>query len=89
MPSHAWDYAQDQTELTEAARDIRRFLEELAAGGSICIHTIEARAKSLASYGDKSQKKRANGSLKYAHPKTQIHDCVALAGSEPVGAAPE
>jgi ppGpp synthetase/RelA/SpoT-type nucleotidyltranferase len=77
VPRHVWEYAQDQGDLADAARDIRRYLEELAEGGSIRIHTIEARAKSLASYQEKSQKEAADGSPKYAKPAEQIHDCVA------------
>lgn len=77
VPRHVWEYAQDQTDLADAARDIRRYLGELAEGGSIQIHTIEARAKSLTSYREKSQKRAADGSLEYAKPAKQIHDCVA------------
>ncbi|MHA7143824.1 hypothetical protein ACX80U_03810 [Arthrobacter sp. TmT3-37] len=77
IPSHLWDYAQDQSVLTEAAQDIRRYLEELARRGSINLHTIESRAKSLSSYQNKSEKELEDGSRKYSDPATQIHDCVA------------
>src|SRR5690606_25167622 len=44
---------------------------------SIRIHTIEARAKSLSSYQEKSLKQNEDGTPKYTTPGTQIHDCVA------------
>lgn len=77
IPRHLWEYAQDQSDLTEAAQDIKRYLEELARLGSIPLHTIEARAKSLSSYQSKSEKTLEDGSRKYTDPATQIHDCVA------------
>lgn len=77
IPSHVWAYAQDQSELADAARDIRRYLQELAERASIRIHTIESRAKSLSSYQEKSHKVGADGKPKYANPATEIHDCVA------------
>jgi ppGpp synthetase/RelA/SpoT-type nucleotidyltranferase len=77
VPRHVWDFARDQSDLTQAARDIRRYLEELAERASIRIHTIEARAKSLTSYQEKSEKKKGDGSPYYANPAAEIHDCVA------------
>ena len=77
IPRHVWAYAQDQSDLADAARDIRRYLQELAERASIRIHTIESRAKSLSSYEEKSQKVGSDGQPKYADPATQIHDCVA------------
>lgn len=77
VPRHVWDFARDQSDLTQAARDIHRYLQELAERGSIRIHTIEARAKSLASYQEKSEKKNTDGSQYYANPAEEIHDCVA------------
>ncbi|MEU7753774.1 hypothetical protein [Micromonospora sp. NPDC049171] len=41
------------------------------------MHLVEARPKSLASYTQKSQKKKDDGTPKYTHPAAQIHDCVA------------
>lgn len=77
VPRHVWEFAQDQQNLANAARDIRRYLEELAEAASIDIHTIEARPKSLASYQEKALAKRPDGSQKYVDPATQIHDSVA------------
>ncbi|MCW3493891.1 hypothetical protein [Microbacterium sp. SSM24] len=77
VPRHVWAYAQDQTDLVDAARDIRRYLQELAERASIRIHTIESRAKSLTSYQEKSGKIGADGRPKYVDPAMQIHDCVA------------
>ncbi|MGL3804880.1 GTP pyrophosphokinase [Paeniglutamicibacter sp. R2-26] len=77
IPTHVWNYAQDQGELADAARDIRRYLEELAELGSIPIYAIESRAKSLASYQKKANKKGTNGDPKYSDPASQITDCVA------------
>lgn len=77
IPVHVWEYAQDQGDLSDAARDIRRYLQELAERASIRIHTIESRAKSLASYQEKSAKLGPDGQPKYADPAAQIHDCVA------------
>lgn len=77
VPGHVWKYAQDQSDLADAARDIKRYLEGLAERGSIPIYTIEARAKSLTSYQDKASKCKADGAPKYSDPATQIHDCVA------------
>ena len=77
VPSHLWRYAQDQGFLSEAAAETKRFLEELALDASIDVHLVESRAKTLASYTDKSQKKKEDGTAKYTDPATQIHDCVA------------
>ena len=77
IPLHVWEFAQDQKDLSDAAREIRRYLQELAERASIRIHTIESRAKSLASYQEKSQKLGSDGKLKYSNPALQIHDCVA------------
>lgn len=77
VPNHVWAYAQDHAELARAARDARRYLEELAEGGSIPIHTIESRAKSLSSYQEKSMMKREDGAPRFSDPSAQIHDCVA------------
>jgi len=77
VPEHVWAYAQDHALVASAARDARRYLEELAEGGSIPLHAIESRAKSLASYQEKSMMKRADGTPRFSHPATEIHDCVA------------
>ncbi|GAA3397526.1 hypothetical protein [Cryptosporangium minutisporangium] len=77
VPSHLWRYAKDQAFLGEAAQETKRFLEELALDGSIDVHLVQARAKTLASYTDKSLKRKKDGTARYADPSTQIHDCVA------------
>ena len=77
IPKHVWKYAKDQDDLVAAARDIRRYLGELAELASIPIYTIEARAKSLHSYQEKAKKKNSDGLPEYSDPVSQIHDCVA------------
>lgn len=77
VPRFLWQYANDHSLLNEAADDLRRYLLELASSASISIHTIEARAKSLASYEAKSQKTNDQGEYKYSAPGTQITDCIA------------
>jgi ppGpp synthetase/RelA/SpoT-type nucleotidyltranferase len=77
VPSNLWQYAQDQDLLAEAAAETKRFLTELARDASLDIHLVEARPKTLASYTEKSQKTKDDGSPKYADPAGQIHDCVA------------
>lgn len=77
VPSHLWQYAQDQDLLADAAKETRRFLEELALDASIDVHLVEARPKTLASYTEKSRKTKDDGTLKYTDPAAQIHDCVA------------
>jgi ppGpp synthetase/RelA/SpoT-type nucleotidyltranferase len=59
------------------ARETRRFLEELASDAAIDIHLVEARAKTLESYTEKSTRTNKDGSPKYTGPADQIHDCVA------------
>ncbi|MGC5028635.1 GTP pyrophosphokinase [Micromonospora sp. DT229] len=77
VPTHLWRYAQDQPFLAEVADETRRFLAELARDASIDVHLVKARPKTLASYRDKSEKKKDDGAPKYSDPATQIHDCVA------------
>ncbi|WJK35269.1 hypothetical protein [Solwaraspora sp. WMMA2065] len=77
VPSYLWQYAQDQGFLAEAAGETKRFLAELAWDASIDVHLVEARPKTLASYTEKSQKTKGDGTPKYADPAAQIHDCVA------------
>ncbi|MGI5238783.1 hypothetical protein [Dactylosporangium sp. CA-139066] len=77
VPSHLWQYAQDQAFLADAARETKRFLTELALDASIDVHLVEARPKTLASYMEKSQKTKEDGTPKYTDPAAQIHDCVA------------
>ncbi|PTA46553.1 hypothetical protein [Micromonospora sp. RP3T] len=77
VPSHLWHYAKDQALLAEAAGETRRLLTELARDASIDVHLVEARAKTLTSYTDKSQKTNEDGTPKYTDPAAQIHDCVA------------
>ncbi|MEV1320060.1 hypothetical protein AB0J14_28740 [Micromonospora arborensis] len=77
VPSHLWQYAQDQAFLTDAATEAKRFLTELARDASIDVHLVEARPKTLSSYTEKSQKTKDDGTPKYTDPAAQIHDCVA------------
>jgi ppGpp synthetase/RelA/SpoT-type nucleotidyltranferase len=77
VPSHLWQYAQDQDFLADAARETKRFLTELALDASIDVHLVEARPKTLASYMVKSEKAKNDGTPKYTDPAAQIHDCVA------------
>ncbi|MEU2167944.1 hypothetical protein ACH47V_25585 [Micromonospora chersina] len=77
VPAHLWQYAQDQAFLADAADETRRYLTELARDASIDVHLVEARPKTLASYTEKSQKKKDDGTPKYTDPAAQIHDCVA------------
>ncbi|MEV7332110.1 hypothetical protein [Micromonospora sp. NPDC093244] len=77
VPSHLWHYAKDQAFLSDAAGEAKRFLTELARDASIDVHLVEARAKSLSSYTEKSQKTNEDGTPKYNDPAAQIHDCVA------------
>ncbi|MEH1056884.1 hypothetical protein V6U89_16970 [Micromonospora sp. CPCC 206171] len=77
VPAHLWQYAQDQAFLADAAGETKRFLTELARDASIDVHLVEARPKTLASYTEKSQKTKDDGTPKYTDPAAQIHDCVA------------
>lgn len=69
VPRYLWRFAQDQEMLVQAAHEIHMYLSEVAQAGSIFVHAINARAKTLASYEAKS--------LKYSDPATQIFDGVA------------
>lgn len=77
VPSFLWKYANDHSLLNDATNDLRRYLSELANSAGISIHTIEARAKSLASYTEKSFKLDSEGESKYSDPGSQITDCIA------------
>ncbi|WP_327145287.1 RelA/SpoT domain-containing protein [Nocardia sp. NBC_01327] len=80
VPNHLWAYAHDHAHLAEAAEELQRFLADIANEASITVHTIQARAKTLASYQDKSLKKLEDGAVKYPDPKdaeTGIQDCIA------------
>lgn len=77
VPAFLWAYANDHSELADAAVDLRRFLADLATRASILVHTIESRSKKLASYQDKARKTGADGQPKYKDPAKEIHDCVA------------
>ncbi|MEU6190842.1 RelA/SpoT domain-containing protein [Nocardia sp. NPDC047038] len=80
VPKYLWEYAHDHANLAEAADELQRFLADVANEASITVHTIQARAKSLGSYQDKSLKKLDDGTAKYPDPKdpeTGIQDCIA------------
>lgn len=77
VPNYLWKYANDHSDLTDAAEDLRQLLIDLATEASIRYHSIEARAKKLASYRDKSLKTEDDGTPKYADPANEIRDCVA------------
>lgn len=77
IPQHLWQFAQEQDALARAAVDIQSYLRELGVEGSVQFHTIEARAKSLASYADKATRVNSDGTLKYSDPATDFDDCVA------------
>lgn len=77
VPSFLWQFANDHAMLNEAASDLRRFLLDIAGSASISVHTIEARAKSLSSYQEKSEKVTRKGVRKYSDPGAQITDCIA------------
>ncbi|MEU8073086.1 hypothetical protein AB0B20_25345 [Micromonospora sp. NPDC049151] len=77
IPSHLWQYAQDQAFLADAAVEMKRFLTELARDASIDVHLVEARPKTLDSYRRKSEKKKDDGTPKYTDPAAQIQDSVA------------
>lgn len=77
VPRHVWQFANEQDELKSAASQMRGYLYELSTEGSIPVHTIETRAKSLASYMDKCNRTDASGAAKYQNPRAEIDDCVA------------
>lgn len=77
VPSFLWQFANDHALLNEAASELRRFLLDIAGSASISVHTIEARAKSLSSYKEKSEKVTREGVPKYSDPGDQITDCLA------------
>jgi ppGpp synthetase/RelA/SpoT-type nucleotidyltranferase len=77
VPDFLWTYANDHSDLAEAAVDLRRFLADIATGASILVHTIESRAKKLSSYREKAAKRGDDGAPKYEDPASQIRDCVA------------
>lgn len=80
VPKYLWRYAHDHSRLAGAAAELNRFLTDLAAEASIPVHSIEARAKTLGSYQDKSLKRLDDGTPKYpdpADPDRGIQDCVA------------
>ncbi|WP_433194495.1 hypothetical protein ACQP1G_37955 [Nocardia sp. CA-107356] len=80
VPYYLWAYAHDHAHLAEAADELQRFLADVANEASITVHTIQARAKTLGSYQDKSLKKLDDGTAKYPdpkHPETGIQDCIA------------
>lgn len=76
VPTFLWNFAQDQSLLVGAAFDLQRFLADLAGEASIRVHKVEARAKSLDSYRNKSLL-TVEGKPKYRDPATQIMDCIA------------
>lgn len=82
IPNHIWQYAKDHALLHEAAEAMQRYLVELAARGSIPLHTVEARAKSLNSYEEKDERKRVEALECSRREKKEvsakpINDCVA------------
>lgn len=77
VPGFLWAYANDHSELAEAAVDLQRFLADLATRASILVHTIESRSKKLSSYREKALKAGADGLPKYKDPAQEIRDCVA------------
>lgn len=77
VPKHVWEFANEQEELGSAASQMKSYLYELSTEGSIPVHTIETRAKSLASYIDKCDRQDDDGVVKYRNPRAEIDDCVA------------
>lgn len=77
VPSHVWEFANEQEELKNAAEHMRNYLYELSTEGLIPVHTIETRAKSLTSYIDKCARTNGDGTTKYRNPRAEIDDCVA------------
>lgn len=77
VPRHVWEFAQEQGLLQRAAEQMRSYLLELSTEASIPVHSIETRAKSLASYMEKCSRTDDKGEAKYRDPHTEIDDCVA------------
>lgn len=77
IPRHVWEFANEQGMLKSAADQMRSYLYELSTEALIPVHTIETRAKSLASYMEKCSRLEDDGTAKYDEPRKQIDDCVA------------
>ncbi|MDI9947417.1 hypothetical protein [Rhodococcus sp. IEGM 1302] len=77
VPQHVWEFAQEQDVLKRTADQMRDYLYELSTEATIPVHTIETRAKKLASYMDKCSRKNEHGEFKYQNPRAEIDDCVA------------
>jgi ppGpp synthetase/RelA/SpoT-type nucleotidyltranferase len=77
MSAHALSYAKNRTFYEDFSAVIHRIAQEVLKFNCIKTHSIEYRAKDVASFERKSNKKNEDGSNKYKNPLLEITDLAA------------
>jgi ppGpp synthetase/RelA/SpoT-type nucleotidyltranferase len=77
VPAHLWSFAMQQDRMRSAADQLRVWLRGVLEAAGIDVYTVDTRAKSLASYQDKSERERKPGEARYTDPAAEITDCIA------------
>lgn len=77
MSAHVINYAKNRGFYEDFSAVIHRIVQEVLKFNSVKTHSIEYRAKEIASFERKSNKKNDDGSNKYKNPLREITDLAA------------